>query len=152
MPNKRATLTVYRVLATLVAAFGFAQLGHSQAVVGQMDLSGDPMIGLYPFYPAFPFYPGIWVSPCYPYATCTAYRQQQVLESRQERLRQLRWESEQRAAAVQSSPAHAVNRAPADVDQIQRQYLGASQRRPQYESSGEYLPEFLDGRLRPGRK
>jgi hypothetical protein len=151
MPNERGTLTAYRALATLIAALGFGQFGHAQAVV-QMDVSGDPMIGSYLFYPGFPIYPGIWVSPCYPYATCMAYRQQQVLESRQERLRQLRWESEQRAAALQSNPAHAVNRAPADVDQIQRQYLGASQRRPQYESSGEYLPEFLDGRLRPGRK
>ena len=147
MLNARASLRMWRVLVTLIAALGFGQFGHAQPLV-----QTDPMIGSYPFYPAFPIYPGIWVSPCYPYAGCTAYRQQQVLESRQERLRQLRRDSEQRAAAVQSGPADAVNRAPADVDQIQRQYLGTSQRRPQYESSGEYLPEFLDGRLPPGRK
>ena len=152
MPCKRVTLTVYRAVVTLVAALGFEQFGHAQVMAVQMPLPGDPMIGLYPVYPGFPIYPGIWVSPCYPYATCTAYRQQQVFESRQERVRQLRRDSEQRAAALQSNPAHDVNRAPADIDQIQPQYLGTSQRRPQYERSGEYLPEFLDGRLGPGRR
>lgn len=152
MCSRRIASLVYRALSTSIAAFLFVQSGYAQTTVVQMGRFGDPLMSPYPFYPGYSIYPDYWVSPCYPYVSCAAYQQQQIFERRQERFRQLRRETEQPAAGVQTNPGPAVNKAPSDVHQIQGEYQGASQPRPQYETSGEYLPEFLEGKVRPNRK
>lgn len=83
-------------------------------------------------------YWGYWYSPCYPFASCMAYQQFQILERRQERWEELRRGQPPQTAAP--TPARAAT-AP----------LNDSDVRPEYKGSGEYLPEFLDGTVRPGR-
>jgi hypothetical protein len=111
----------------------------------------DPGYPLYPGYWGYPLFPGYWMSFCYPYVSCAAYqRQQQIFERRQERFEQLRKETQEPAAGVQINPVPAAKSPPTDIRQIQPRYLGASQLLPQYETTGDYLPGFLEGKARPG--
>jgi hypothetical protein len=98
-------------------------------------------------------YWGYWYSPCYPFASCWAYQQFQTLERRRERFEEL-------ARAQQPAPQHR-NGFPlgrrsgepttsADAA-MQPGYAGSGQIRDRYLESGDFLPEFLNGRVRPYR-
>jgi hypothetical protein len=109
--------------------------GQTAAVQAQI-MQSVPMGS--PWGPAvFPYW-GYWYSPCYPFASCLAYQQFQMLERRQERWEELRRGAQPRAA--ESVPVRAATPPVNDADV-----------KPEYKGSGEFLPEFLDGRVRPGR-
>lgn len=145
---KRVGFAAYRAFSISIAILLLAQPGQAQTTLIRPRA---PLMWLYPLDPGYPFYPGYWMSFCYPYVSCAAYQQQQIFERRQERFEQLRKETQQPAAGVQINPVPAAKSPPTDIRQIQPRYLGASQLRPQYETTGDYLPEFLEGKTRPGR-
>ena len=145
---KRIGLAAGRALPISIAVLVLAQPGQAQTTHIRPRA---PLMWLYPLDPGYPLYPGYWMSFCYPYASCAAYQQQQIFERRQERFEQLRRETQQPAAGVQIDPLPVVKSPPTDITQIQPRYLGASQLRPQYETTGEYLPGFLEGTARPGQ-
>lgn len=125
------------------------------AVHGWTNVPPAPMWG-WPYDPMLMPYWGYWYSPCYPFASCAAYLQFQILERRQERLEELR-RGEQPPASVgtQTSDGLAAGRGraarPTDETHVQPGYIGSGQVRHEYQGSGEFLPEFLDGRVRPSR-
>ena len=110
--------------------------GQTTIVPAQVYMQPAPWA--WPWGPAVLPYWGYWYSPCYPFASCLAYQQFQTLERRQERWEELR-RGQQPQAAV-PIPARAATAPVNDADV-----------RPEYKGSGEYLPEFLDGRVRPGQ-
>lgn len=92
-------------------------------------------------------------SACYPFASCTAYRQYQQLERRRERERELGRPPDGPPSGVQTwsgwqGEAHR-RVPPGDPANATPEYEEAGRVRPEFEDSGEFLPEFLDGRARP---
>jgi len=145
---KRIGFAAGRALSISIAVLLLAQSGQAQTTLIRPRA---PLMWLYPLDLGYPLYPGYWMSFCYPYVSCAAYQQQQIFERRQERLEQLRRETQQPAAGVQINPFPVAKSPPTDIRQIQPRYLGASQLLPQYETTGEYLPGFLEGKTRPGQ-
>lgn len=99
-----------------------------------------------PFIFHSPPYLGHWFhSPCYPFASCAAFHQYQSNIRREQRLRRLRDQSEQRAFDVlpfaQQRNAKLYR---TDENEILPKVRGYSQIRPEYKDAGEYLPEFLE--------
>ena len=111
---------------------------YGQTVVVPVQVYMQPAPGAWPYGPTGMPYWGYWYSPCYPFASCMAYQQFQILERRQERWEELRRGQQSQASAP--IPAGAA-RAPVNDADV----------RPEYKGSGEYRPEFLDGKVRPGR-
>ena len=110
--------------------------GQSAIVLAQVYMQPAPWA--WPWGSTVVPYWGYWYSPCYPFASCLAYQQFQILERRQERWEELR--RGQQPQAAMPIPARAATAPLNDADV-----------RPEYKGSGEYVPEFLDGRVRPGR-
>ena len=110
--------------------------GQTAAVPAQIYMQSVPWAS--PLGPTVLPYWGYWYSPCYPFASCMTYQQFQILERRQERWDELRRGPQLRAA--ESVPARAATPPVNDADV-----------KPEYKGSGEYLPEFLDGRVRPSQ-
>jgi hypothetical protein len=129
-----------------------AALFTCPAGYGQVRVVLVPMWG-WPYAPALLPYGGHWYSPCYPFASCSPY-QFQILERRRERSEEL--------ARVQQPPVGAQTRhgfpigrtggtkTPSDAD-VQPDYKRSGQIRDQYQKSGDFLPEFLNGRVGPSR-
>jgi len=141
--------------AILIAASAAVQSGNGNGQTltdrGQIVVPA-PGWG-WPYGPAWMPYGGYWYSPCYPFASCAAYQQFQMLERRRERSEEL--------ARVQQPPAQMLNGFPltrrsgeaaiaSDAD-VQPDYLGSGQIRDQYQKSGDLLPEFAQGKARPKR-
>ena len=87
---------------------------------------------------------------CYPFVSCAAYRQFQILEQRREQAEELR-RKQQPPASVGVHAGGGFASAPSDEAEIQPEYIGSGQIQDQYRGSGELLPQFLDGRVRPPR-
>ena len=123
--------------------------GHGQTL---MDRAQIPVRGwIYGFAP-MPYW-GYWYSPCYPFASCSAYQQFQTLERRRERFEEL-------ARAPQPAPQNRNDfplgrgsgepTTSTDAD-VQPGYVGSGQIRDRYLESGDFRPEFLNGRVHPSR-
>jgi len=117
------------LVALLAGLFSVVALGQTVIVPAPWAL---------PYGPTVMPYGGYWYSPCYPFASCAAYQQFQILERRQER-----WDELRRRQQSQASPSIPSAAAIAPVNNVDV--------RPEYKGSGEYLPEFLSGKVRPGR-
>jgi hypothetical protein len=111
---------------------------YGQTVIVPAQVYIQPAPWAWPYGPAVVPYGSYWYGPCYPFASCMAYQQFQILERRQERWEELRRRQQSHASAP--IPAGAAT-APVNETDV----------RPEYKGSGEYLPEFLDGSVRPGR-
>ena len=124
--------------------------GYSQMPVGRGQIVIQPVpTWVWPYDPALMPYWGSWYSPCYPFASCSAYQQFQIQERRRERLEELRREQP-------TSPALGINtwrgQVPSTNDaNVQPDYLGSGQIRGEHRKSGEFLPEFLEGKVHPSR-
>ena len=125
------------VFLALLAAGTLGIQTYAQTAIVPAQVYMQPAPWAWPYGPAVMPYWGYWYSPCYPFASCIAYQQFLILERRQERWEELRRGQQQAAVPI---PAGAVTAAVNNTDV-----------RPQYKGSGEYLPEFLDGTVRPGR-
>jgi len=123
------------VLARPIACMlSVSAYGQTVIAPAQVYIQSAPWV--WPYGPTVMPYWGYWYSPCYPFASCLAYQQFQILERRQER-----WEDLRRGQ--QAEPVSPIPVASAAVP------LNDADVKPEYQSSGQYLPEFLDGRVRP---
>ena len=94
----------------------------------------------------------------YPFVSCSAYQQFQILERRQERLEELRRGQQtppsvvmqNKGATVADRDSGQATRPTNDAD-VRPDYIGSGRIRDQYAGSGEFLPEFLDRTVRPSR-
>jgi hypothetical protein len=141
--------------AILIAAFAAIQsgMGHAQTVTDRGQLVRPAPGWGWPYGPAWMPYGGYWYSPCYPFASCAAYQQFQMLERRQERSEELAREQQPPPQTRNGFPltrhrGEATTSSDADV---QPDYRGSGQTREQYRESGDFLPEFAHGKVRPGR-
>jgi hypothetical protein len=144
----KRTSTVVRtiLLAGVVTLAALPGYGQSPAAHGQMNLQPAPAWG-WLYDPALTPY---WYSPCYPFASCTAYQQFQILERRRERLQELRREQQPRASiGIQTPGGFATT--PTDEAEIRPGYIESGQIRDEYQGSGDILPELLERRVRPSR-
>jgi len=116
------------------------------AVQGWTNIPPAPAWG-WPYDPALTPY---WYSPCYPFASCTAYQQFQILERRRERLQELRREQKPPASIGIQTPG-GVATTPTDEAEIQPGYTDSGQVREEYQGSGDILPELLERKVRPSR-
>jgi len=128
------TSPLWVVHVCLLIAGMLSVSAHGQTVI----VPPQPAPWAWPYGTTVMPYWGYWHSPCYPFASCMAYQQFQILERRQERWEKLRRGQESQASAPISAGAPTAPVNDANV-------------KPAYKGSGEYLPEFLDGRVRPGR-
>ncbi len=105
-----------------------------------------------------PLYPGYyWYAPCYPFVSCSEYLRHQMLARRRQRMEELSKRDEQALPPVGIEtwgglPANQRRRAEAPRtpdEQIQPGYENRSEVRPEYRGTGDFLPEFLEGRVRP---
>jgi hypothetical protein len=74
-----------------------------------------------------------------------------MFEKRRQRLQELRKEAPQAQPETYGKKETGPSVSTADVNQIQPQYRGASQPRPEYQSSGQYLDPALDDKASPSR-
>jgi hypothetical protein len=103
-----------------------------------------------PYDPTLMPYRGHGYGRCYPFVSCAAYRQSQILEQRREQAEELRRRQQPAASVgVQTGGGFAIT--PSDEAEIQPSYIESGQIRDEYQESGEMLPEFRDGRVRPLR-
>jgi hypothetical protein len=92
---------------------------------------------------------GYGYGPCYPFASCSAYQQFQILERRRERSEELaREQSPQTRNDFPLNPRGGEAAITSDAD-VQPDFLESGQIRDEYHDSGDLLPEFVDGRGRP---
>ena len=141
--------------ATVVVSTGYSQmtLGRSQIVVQPVPTWAWPYGPLPMPYP----YWGPWYSPCYPFASCWAYQQFQIQERRRERLEELRrGQPPAPGLGVETGRGLGADRGlsqmlPSSDADIQPNYLGSGQIRDEYRQSGKFLPQFLEGNVRPSR-
>jgi hypothetical protein len=111
----------------------------------------DPAMWPYPLYPGY-----YWYTPCYPFVSCAEYLHQRSLDRRRRRMEDLGKPDERRLPPVGIEtwgglPANQRRRADAPRtrdDQVQPGYESFGQVRPEYRGSGDFLPEFLEGRVR----
>lgn len=91
-------------------------------------------------------YLGYWFhSPCYPFATCAAFHQYQSNMRREQRLRRLRDQSEQKAFGVLPFTQQRNTKLyRTDENEILPGARGYSQIRSEYKDAGEYRSEFLE--------
>src|SRR5262245_39396012 len=101
---------------------------HGQTVIVPAQVYMQPGPWASPYGPTVMPYWGYWYSPCYPFASCMAYQQFQILERRQER-----WEDLRRGQ--QSHPPSPISMGSTTVP------LNDMDVKPEYRGSGEYLPE-----------
>lgn len=140
------------LLGALAAAEPGNGYGQSPAGRGQINVQAAPGWG-WPYGAASMPYWGYWYSPCYPFASCSAYQQFQMLERRRDRFDEL--------ARGQQLPPQTRNGLPlprrngeakrSNDPDVRPAYVGSGQLRDQYQETGDFLPEFLDGRVRPSR-
>ena len=124
--------------------------GYSQMPVERAQGVVQPVPGwVLPYDPALMPYWAPWYSPCYPFASCSAYRQFQIQERRRERLEELRREQPTPPALGIDTWRSQV--LPTNDADVQPGYLGSGQIRDEHRKSGEFLPEFLEGKVRPSR-
>ena len=146
------------VVASLFAVF--VAPGYSQMRVGrtQTVIRPAPTWG-WAYDPALMPYWTPWYSPCYPFASCSAYQQFQLQERRRQRIEELRREpppplpsfgKENREGLTAGRGMGQAPPRPNDAD-VQPRYRESGHIREKYRESGELLPEFLDGSLRPPR-
>ena len=131
---------------TVMAGLGY---GQTAAVQAQINRPRAPMWG-WPYDLTVMPYWGYWYSPCYPFASCAAYQQFQILERRRERWEELR-RGQQPPASVGIQSRGGFPTPQTDEAQIQPEYIRSGQIRDQYQGSGDVLPEFLDSQLRHSR-
>src|SRR5262245_20200217 len=117
MRNRPSSLFPVALLAGM-----FSVSAYAQTVI-------VPAPWAWPYGPTVMPYWGYWYGPCYPFASCMAYQQFQILERRQER-----WEALRRGQPSQESMSSPVAAAITPVND--------NEVRPEYKGSGEYLPEF----------
>lgn len=137
----KATLSVVRAVLLAGSVTVMAGLGYGQNTADQrqFNLQLAPMLG-WPYDPVVVPYWGYWYSPCYPFASCVAYQQFQILERRRERQEELS-RGQQPPASVGIQTRVGVPTPQSDEAQIQPEYAGTGRIREQYQRSGEFLPE-----------
>jgi len=136
------------LLGTLVGLGGAAN-GQTSAAPNQFFVQ---QFWMWPYDPALP-YASPWYSPCYPFASCAAYRQFQLQERRREHFAELRREHPspppvQFDAARGAGPRQV---APTNDAEVQPAYVGSGRIREEHRRSGEYLQEFLNRQSGPVR-
>jgi hypothetical protein len=152
-----ASLTVRTVVLTATTAVGVGLgLGHVPAVRAQTTMQPAIIWG-WPYGPMLMPW-GYWYSPCYPFASCSAYQQFRIWERRQERLEELRRGQQgpssvgiqDMGATVAARDGDRAKRATNEAD-VRPDYIDSGRIRDQYAGSGEVLPEFLDRSVVPSR-
>ena len=117
---------------------------------GQVPAARFPMWG-WPYGPTSPPNGVYWSNPCYPFCSPSQF---QIPERRRERAEELAREQTQPAEPLTqySFPAsHGFGaKTPTDAD-VQPDYRGSGNIRDQFRKSGDFRPEFLDGKVRPSR-
>jgi hypothetical protein len=140
-------------LAAVGASLGYGRVPsvHAQTIVQPGIVWGWP-------YDRTLMQWGYWYSPCYPFVSCWAYQQFQILERRQERFEQLRrGQQTPPSTGTQNEGGIAANRdngqatRPSNDADVLPEYIDSGRIRDQYAGSGEFLPEFLDRTARPSR-
>ena len=96
-----------------------------------------------------PYWSYYWYSPCYPFASCSSYQQFQALEKRRERFDALGREQTPRPRTRDGFPLGSGGGTTASEADVQPDYAGSGKIREQYRKSGEFLPDFLSGKVRP---
>ena len=110
---------------------------------------------VYPFPYYAPYLDGWYgYGPCYPYGACISYGQFQAWERRRERERALARPPQtpppMGIEAWHGWPGNAMHRMPqGDPANATPEYGAAGRVREEFERSGEFLPEFLEGSVRP---
>lgn len=141
-------------IAILLLVMGSVSMYSNRASSSDLHTGGRIIIqigsGVHGSYDPFIFhsppYLGYWFhSPCYPFATCAAFHQYQSNIRREQRLRRLRDQSEQRAFNVLPFTQQRNTKLyRTDENEILPGVRGYSQIRPEYKDAGVYLPEFLE--------
>jgi hypothetical protein len=153
----RASLMVRTVLLTALAAVG-AGLEYGQVPTVHAQTTMRPaIVWVWPDDGALMQW-GYWYSPCYPFVSCSAYQQFQILERRRERLEELRRGQEapptvgvrNKGATVADRDSGQATRQTNDAD-VRPDYIGSGRILDEYAGSGDFLPEFLDRTVRPSR-
>ena len=124
-------------------------VGLGSAANGQTSAAPYQFFGqqfwMWPYDTALP-YANPWYSPCYPFASCAAYRQFQLQERRRERFAELRREQPSpppvQLDAWRGAAARQV--APTNDADVQPAYVESGRIREEHRHSGEYLQEFLN--------
>src|SRR5215470_17813488 len=86
------------VSLALLAAGALSVAAYGQTAIAPGQLYMQPAPWPWPYGPTLLPYWSYWYSPCYPFASCIAYQQFQMLERRQERWYELRRGPQPRAA------------------------------------------------------
>lgn len=139
---------VFRIVWTSL----FAGLLTMAAFPGHAQIPGrGPM--LWPYDPALMPYGGYWYSPCYPFASCWTYQQFQIQERRRERFEELAREQQAPPQNRSGFPLtrHVGEAKPPAAANVQPAYVESGQVRDEYQQSGDFLPEFLNGTGRSRR-
>jgi hypothetical protein len=154
----------YRVLLAAVITAAAAQVDAQPPSTMRAESRAVIQFGMgwgWPYDPSLwadPLYPGYyWYTPCYPFVSCAEYLRQQMLDRRRQRMEELGKRDEQALPPVGIEtwgglPANQRRRAEAPRtpdEQIQPGYEDRGQVRPEYRGTGDFLPEFLEGRVRP---
>src|SRR6201987_873382 len=112
----------------------------------QVPLRG-PMSG-WLYDPTLVPYGEYWTGPCYPFASCWTYQQFQILERRRKRFEELAREQQTPPDTRSGFPltrSDGESRTPSDAD-VRPAFIERGQVRHEYEQSGDFLPEFLNGK------
>jgi len=134
-----------RIMPALAAVLLFA------APDGRADERGAPTVLYVQPIPYLDLWYGGW--PCYP-GPCMSYQQFKIWERRLERERELGQPPPSPPPmgieAWHAWPGNALRRVPeADPANAVAQYEESGRVKEEYRDSGEFLPEFLEGRARP---
>jgi hypothetical protein len=110
------------------------------------------MLG-WPYDPTLMPYGGYWNSPCYPFASCWTYQQFQIQERRRERFEEL---ARGQQPPTQARSGFPLNRRDGEAEtltdaDVQPAFIESGQVRGEYQQSGDFLPEFLNGKGRSRR-
>jgi hypothetical protein len=150
---RRLAAPIVRAILLSVPIMLVAPSGYGQSPVHeQIDVQVAQAVG-WPYDATMAPYGGSWYVPCYPFASCLAYRQFQTQERRRERFEQLLQErppADRKEPWGASAAARGKGHATTSIDdaQVQPGYIGSGQIRDQYRGSGDFLPHFRDGAKR----
>jgi hypothetical protein len=142
-----------RLVPRIVRTSLTAGLLTMAAFPGHAQIPGrGPMLG-WPYDPTLMPYGGYWNSPCYPFASCWTYQQFQIQERRRERFEELARGQQtppQNRSGFPLTPRDGEAKTPTAAN-VQPAYVESGQVRDEYQQSGDFLPEFVNGtgRSRP---
>ncbi len=151
MKHCSACCTASVVVLSVSLLFGLCTSASAEPPSTAGGVHAYPLLSVQPA-PYFDLWYGDW--PCYLYGPCVSYQQFKAWERRRERARELARLAQPPPPigieAWHGWPGNAVRRMPqGDSAHAKPQYGDVGRVKEPFQSSGEFLPEFLDGRVRP---